>query len=345
VTAYRNWQPRSSPSPAARLLNALLWLLRRFAPRPFTDVQLMVAHFRRQAASSLRLFPKTPSNVVIERFDIGGTPACWVRAPGASTRHALFYLQGGGHILGSPDTAYRDLIWRLSSACGCPVLAIEYALAPEHRFPTALEQAVAAYRFLLESFPPHSVAMAGDSAGGNLALAATLKLRDAGLALPAALCLLSPWTDLTGSGSSVARNQHKDHFIPAYSIPMMGRLYAGGAPLDLPYVSPVFGDFTGFPPTLFQAGSDEVFLDDSLRVADKMRASGVPVVVDVWRSLPHVWQGLAAYLPEGRAAIEDIARFVSGHVRAGAAAALARPSLGNSPPAAVLPLRPTSLPS
>lgn len=327
----RNWSRRRWPSFGALLVRLLLWIAKMLMPAPSQGALLFIDRSRMLATKFERFMPRPPPEVQIERFQIGETPAWWIRAPGVSNGKVLFYLQGGGLILGSPNTTHRDLLWRLSAACDCAVLAIAYGLAPEHRYPVARDQALQAWRFLLERYPANSLALAGDSAGGSLALSIALRIRDLGLPKPAALCLLSPQTDLTGSGDSVLRNFHKDFVIPGDAIRMIGELYADGAPLDHPYVSPMFGAFHDFPPTLLQASGEEVFLDDSTRVAEKMRAAGVPVVLDVWKGMPHVWHGFAALMPEARAAIEDLGRFVRGHVRDSGVEVASRDRIGVGP--------------
>lgn len=310
AASLRRW-----PSFGAMLVRLMLWIAHWLMPRPSRGLPHFVERSRRLAESVERFMPHPPPQVQIERFRIGETPAQIVRAPGVSPRSLLFYLQGGGFILGSPDSTHRDLLWRLSAACDCAVLAIEYGLAPEFRYPVASDQALQAWRFLLERYPATSLALAGDSAGGCLALSTALRIRDLGLAMPAAICLLSAETDLTGSGESVQRNFRRDLVIPGDAIRPIGELYADGAPLTQPYVSPLFGEFHGFPPTLLQVSDAEVFLDDSTRVAAKLRAAGVPVTLEVWSGMPHVWQGFAALMPEARTAIGDLGRFLRSHLR------------------------------
>lgn len=311
----RNWQPLRRAGLVAALLRLLLRAARRAMPPHDRGPQVFVAGTRALMAKSARWMPKLPAEVRVDSFPIGEIAAHWIDAPGVSQQRVLFYLQGGGYIAGGPLTTHRDLLWRLSQAADCRVLAIEYALAPEATYPQASNQVLAAWQFLLDRYPRESLALGGDSAGGCLALSSALRLRDAGIALPAAICLLSPETDLTGSGASAIYNARRDVIIPAASIRMVGQLYAGSASLEDPYVSPVFGQFDGFPPTLLQVGGEEVFLDDSRRVAQKLRAAGVPVLFDIWRGLPHVWQGFASLLPEARAAIDDIGRFLRSQLR------------------------------
>jgi acetyl esterase/lipase len=273
-------------------------------------VESYVSAARAAAARIEPWIPRAPDGASVQSIQIGGLRGHWFGWPGQSQRRAMLYLQGGGFILGSPKTTHRDLIWRLSRACDCPILAIEYGLAPEQRYPVALEQATQAYEFLIERVGAQNMAVAGDSAGGCLALALLLHARDNQLPMPASLCLLSPQTDMTGSGESVRTNRHSDAVISADAIPLVAALYADGHPLNDPYISPVFGQYNGFPPTLLQVSMDEVFLDDSVRVAHRMREAGVEVELDRWPGVPHVWQGFGACLPEARQAIEDIGKFV-----------------------------------
>lgn len=313
----RNWRLRRWPSFGASLMVLMLRVLRRWMPSHELGAQGFVDGTRAVIAKSSRWIPKAPATVLIEAHQIGGDlPAYWVSAPGVAQDRVILYLQGGGYIAGAPTTTYADLLWRISAACDCRLLAIEYGLAPEHRYPVASDQALRAWQFLLEHHDAASLAIAGDSAGGNLALSTTLRVRDLGLPMPAALCLVSPEADLTGSGGSAVYNARRDYVIPAASIRMIGELYAGGAALEDPYLSPVFGNFDGFPPTLLQVGGEEVFLDDARRVADKLRAAGVPVLLDIWKGMPHVWHAFAGVMPEARAAIDDLGRFVRGHLRA-----------------------------
>jgi epsilon-lactone hydrolase len=312
---FRNWHQRHWSSFAAVLFNLALRVVKMLMPSPSIGATAYVAKVRAFAAKAERFAPSNPSRAQVEAFHIGETPAWWVRMPDASERKVLLYLHGGGYITGAALKSHGDLLWRLSSACDCTVLAIDYGLAPEYPYPTASDQVLDAWRFLLTKFPATSLAIAGDSAGGNLTLSVPLRIRDLGLLMPAALCALSPNTDLTGSGDSAKFNRDKDMLIPADAIQMIGELYAGSAALDDPYVSPVFGDFHDFPPTLLQAGSIEVFLDDSTRVAKKMQDAGVPVQLDIWKGMPHVWHLNAGLMSEARAAIDDIGRFVRGHLR------------------------------
>ena len=182
------------------------------------------------------------------------------------------------------------------------MLCLQYRLAPEHPFPAALDDAVNAYRWLMaEGADPRRTAVMGDSSGGGLTFATLLRLRDEGVPLPAAAVALSPWTDLALTGPSLQRNSKADAMIRSDEAPRLADCYLAGADPRTPYASPLYGDPTGLPPTLIQVGSDEVLLDDSVRLAERMRAAGCEVELEVWPRMPHVWQVWARVMPEARA--------------------------------------------
>ena len=188
---------------------------------------------------------------------------------------------------------------------------MDYRLAPEHPFPAALEDAVAAYRWLLaDGADSRRIAVMGDSAGGNLAFAMLLKARDEGLPLPAAAVGLSPWLDLALASPSFRLNAEADPILNADEAPKFVEYYLAGADPRMPYASPLYGDPAGLPPTLLQVGSDEILRDDSVRMAEKLRAAGCHVELEVWPRMPHVWHLFAPVLPEARRAIERIGTFL-----------------------------------
>lgn len=271
---------------------------------------------RKKIADSAKRMPPLPPLVTMEITDVEGVPAAWFDTPGNDPSKVILYLHGGGYIFCSALTTHRDLLWRLAQAAECRVLAIDYRLAPENPFPAAIDDAVKAYRWLLkEGYAPKSLAIAGDSAGGGLTFGCALKLRDEGTPLPAALVGMSPWTDLAATGASVVKNAKSDPVIPAQGLREGAEYYLQGQNPKNPYASPLYGDMKGLPPTLLQVSNEEVLLDDSRRLAAKMKGAGVPVLLDIWNGLPHVWQGLAMLLPEGRAAIKGVGRFLQGHMK------------------------------
>jgi monoterpene epsilon-lactone hydrolase len=229
---------------------------------------------------------------------------------GAVDTPTILYLHGGGYYFCSPRS-HRSIVFGLATRSGAPAFSLDYRLAPEARFPAALDDALAAYRLLLASGrPAESIVIAGDSAGGGLALATLVALRDAGDPLPAGGVLFSPWTDLAASGASIRINDGAD---PMFSGPAIGRaakLYLGDTPATHPYASPVYADLHGLPPLFIQAGSTEVLLDDSRRVAENARSEGVPVELQVWPNMPHVWQIFTPFIPEARRALDGAAAFV-----------------------------------
>ena len=241
--------------------------------------------------------------------DLGGVPTEWTRG-NHPARGAILYCHGGGFVMGS-SRAYRSMAARLAALTRCDVAVIDYRLAPEHVYPAAPDDAIAAYRALLSRFDASRIVIAGDSAGGNLALVTLLRARDQGLPLPGGAVLLSPWTDLTGSGGSMRTNAKRDPMLPAQRIDEAARLYAPTAQLDHPDVSPLFGDFSGLPPLSVHVGTTEILLDDSQRLVERARQHGVSAELERWHRMPHVFPMFAEFLPEGRQALELIGRFVT----------------------------------
>ncbi|MDB5969669.1 MAG: esterase [Hydrocarboniphaga sp.] len=260
-----------------------------------------------------RLFWSDAVTSKTQSVSANGVDALWVEAPGVDTDRVLVYFHGGGFKLGSVRS-HRDLMARISGAANCRVLGLEYRLAPEHRFPAPIEDAVAAYRWLLkQGTAGDRIAFAGDSAGGGLAISAMFALREQRLPLPAAAVLLSAWTDLTAESKSYQTRAQAD---PIHQRPMIiatARNYLGdrGDPRD-PLASPLFGDLTGLPPVLLQVGDRETGLDDSHRFAEKARDAGVEVRVEVYNGMIHVFQQFPEILPEASQAIDSIGRFLQG---------------------------------
>ena len=228
----------------------------------------------------------------------------------AQPTRTLLYLHGGGYYFCSPAT-HRVITLGLALAAEARVFVPDYRLAPEHRFPAAVEDALAAYRGLLAAgVPAQRIVVAGDSAGGGLALALLLALRRAGDALPAAAVLFSPWTDLAATGESLVRNDRSDPMFHGRHVGEGALIYLGDTPATEPLASPLYGDLAGLPPLFIQASDSEVLLDDSTRLVEKARQAGVAVEFRAWHGLPHAWQFFANVLPEGRAALREAAAFI-----------------------------------
>ncbi|HEY3230810.1 MAG TPA: alpha/beta hydrolase [Roseiflexaceae bacterium] len=251
-----------------------------------------------------------PPDITIAPVDIAGMPGEWVNSPVVAPQRVLFYLHGGGYNAGSCVT-HRDLAARLCLASGVRVLLLDYRLAPEHPFPAAVHDTVAAYQWLLaRGIPPEQIVMGGDSSGGGLALAAMLWLREHALAVPAAGVLLSPWVDLALTGSSIQSHAAIDPLVSPESLRLAASYYMGDADPKTPLASPVYADLRGLPPLLIQVGAHEVLLSDSTRLAEQARAVGMDVTIEVWDAMWHVWHAWAEVLPEGKQAIQRIGAFI-----------------------------------
>ena len=237
----------------------------------------------------------------------------WIEpiAPDATARtRFILYFHGGAYVAMSART-HRAITSRLAVWSDAALFAVDYRLAPEHPFPAALEDALAAYHALIATGTPAScIVVAGDSAGGGLALALLLALRDANEPTPAASVLFSPWTDLAATGNSVIDNSAADALFFGSWLAAEARHYLAGTPATNPLASPVYADLTGLPPLLIQVSDSEVLLDDSRRVYENARRSGVAATIQVWPGLPHDWQIFAPILPEARAALRDASAFV-----------------------------------
>jgi len=259
-----------------------------------------------------RLAPFVPGRRNYSRMtalDAAGVAGIEAAVAASRSDRCVLYFHGGGYVMGTA-ALYRDFLWRIAAAARAQVVYFDYRLAPEHPFPAALDDAVAVYRWLVGRFDPRRVAFAGDSAGGGLLFATLLRLRDEGLAFPCATAAMSPWTDLTLTGPSLQTNAATDPMLSPENLPELVRHYGAGADPRNPYISPLYGDLAGFPPALIQAGSDEILRDDAVRMAEKLRAAGCDVELDVWERMPHVWQLYARVLPEGRRAVARIGQFL-----------------------------------
>jgi monoterpene epsilon-lactone hydrolase len=251
-----------------------------------------------------------PADTAIVAETWGGVGCERVTAPGADGAGLVILLHGGGYVAGCPIT-HRKMAAQLSDAAGVPVLVPDYRLAPENPYPAGLDDALAVAR-AVGTGP--GVALAGDSAGGGLAVALCLALRDAGAALPACAVLFSPWTDILARGASYAANATVDPSMNAGRLRDAGRLYVGGGdPLD-PLVSPLEADLAGLPPMLVQVGGAELMLDDSTVFAERLRAAGGVVACEVWPDLWHVFHNAAPRVPEAVEAIARAGAFLRRHL-------------------------------
>lgn len=254
-------------------------------------------------------------DVTVEAVNVQGIACERITPPNVDTSRVLIYLHGGGYVIGSLKS-HRKLISDLARAGNMQALAVDYRLGPEHPYPAALEDAVSAYEYILSTgIKPDNIVIAGDSAGGGLALATLLTLQQQNTSLPAAIACLSPWTDLTISGKSFDSKAEADPLISRKGLTDMANRYLNGADASSPRVSPLFGDLTGLPALLIHVGTDEALLDDSLRLADAAKQAGVAVTLKQWPGMIHVFQSFAPMLSEGRESIAEIGEFFQQQIR------------------------------
>ncbi len=258
-----------------------------------------------ERVSNILKFPR-----FVKKTDVSyaGMVASWFIPDGYGKTKTILYLHGGGYVVGSHNT-HRALIGRIARASGCRALAVNYRKAPEFPYPAAVEDALAAYKQMLADGYENIVIM-GDSAGGGLTLALIQMIRKQKLPRAAGAVLLSPWTDLTLSGDSIHSKKDADPLIQPHLLEIFSKRYYGDANPTDPLISPLFADLKGFPPTLIQVGTNEILLDDSTRLAQKMHKAGVDVTLDVYENMMHVWQFFGGLMPEANSAIETIGNFV-----------------------------------
>jgi acetyl esterase/lipase len=281
--------------------------LRRFlnAPPPVLDIQR-----ERAQTEALASYFRTSKQLARTPVDACSVPAEWICAPAPFPDRIILYLHGGAYNSGS-IASHRSLVANIATAAQARVLIIEYRLAPESPFPAAVEDTVAAYRWLMASAAaPEKIVVAGDSCGGGLALALVISLRETGEPVPGAIVCLSPWTDLTCTGESWATNRSRELLIDPGSLKQAAKLYLGDSDPQTPLASPLYADLTGLPPLLVQVGSDELLLSDAASLAERAEAAGVDVTLEVWEGMPHEWHFAARILPEARQAIDRIGVFV-----------------------------------
>jgi monoterpene epsilon-lactone hydrolase len=287
----------------ARAIRALI----RSGVKSVRELPLAV---RRARVESLVSRTLPPIGTAVTPVTAGGVRGEWVRSRTSVEDRTLLYLHGGAFCLGSPAT-HRNLVARICLYGRARAFSLEYRLAPEHPFPAALEDALAAWQFLRASGAAASrIALVGDSAGANIALAALLSLRDAGETLPAAVVCISAPTDFTAGSESLTSRAELDPMLRLDAIIPLCRAYTGDTRPDDPRVSPLLADLHGLPPLLLHVGSDEILHDDSVRFAAKARAAGVEVTLEIGEGLWHVWHAAAPWVPEATAALRRIGSYL-----------------------------------
>lgn len=271
-----------------------------------------IEELRAGFAALARQYPPA-ADAVFERVDASGVPAEWVSISGGKQQPVILYFHGGGYCIGTAGT-HRDLVSRLCRVAGGRALSVDYRLAPEHPHPAAVQDGVAAYRWLRkQGVPAKSIAIAGDSAGGGLTLATLLALREGGDELPAAGVCMSPVTDLAKEGESMRTRIELDPMVNPTSSTRYAQWYIGGNDPKTPLGSPLYADLKGLPPLLILVGTSEVLFDDSTRFAKKAKEAGVNCELEVREEMIHIWPFFAADLPEGRQAIGRMGSFIKSH--------------------------------
>lgn len=302
-------KPLAESAPSWRSYLCRLAIKRSLGRRSATDV----LQARQAMERGVRHF-KVPAGVTVEPLQVAGRPAEWLLPQGARQDAALLYVHGGAYVSGSCVT-HRALAARIALAAGRPLLLPDYRLAPEHPYPAGLLDVLGAYQWLQRErqIAAENIVLVGDSAGGGLLLATTLRLRDSGQPLPGGLVCMSPWTDLHLRGASVYSRHGLDPvFADTRRLQLSAASYAGAEALEHPEISPLYADLRGLPPLYVQVGDCEILLSDAEQLTLKARAAGVAVTLEVWPRMWHVWQVFGSWLPEAQRAITRIGEFVRG---------------------------------
>lgn len=305
------------PSLKSRLLyHVVKHQLAKLAAR---QLPLPAYRLAREAAAE-RMF-KMPAGVAVEVAEVGGCGGEWLRPVRPQGAGVVLYLHGGAYTGGSCIT-HRAVSARLGLAAGRSVFNLAYRLAPEHPFPAALDDAVAAYQGLRVAQPGAPIALAGDSAGAGLALALAVRLREQGAKTPAALALMSPWTDLALRHETHTTKAAVDPYFPNRErLQVAARHYVGATPLEHPLVSPHYAELHDLPPTLIHVGDREALLDDSRLLAERLRMQGATVDIKVFSGMWHVWQMLGGWMPEADRSVQELGAFLGQRLATPAAGA------------------------
>ena len=269
---------------------------------------------QRRALRELLSAQPLPADVTVTPAALGGVPTAEVTVDGIELRHIILYLHGGVYVMGDAALA-ADLASQVGRRTQAKVISVDYRLAPEHPYPVAVDDALAAYEALLDNgTAPSDIAFAGESAGGGLAIATLVNARDHGLPLPAAAYVMSPYVDLTLSGATMDTRRDVDPLLSREALQARVTDYTSGQDAALGLISPVFADLSGLPPLIIQAGTHEVLLDDAIRLAQQAAAADVEVTLDITPGVPHVFQAYHAILDEGAAALDRAGQLLSAHL-------------------------------
>ena len=293
------------PSWQSGLFERYSRIVRPRLPGPHSDV----AELRRQYDHLVERFGSLPSGAAYEPAQMGPVKGEWIRMAGTSTHRLILYFHGGGYVSGSPET-HRPLIARLCRSANAIAFAPAYRLAPEFAFPAGLRDGIDAYRHLIQQkVSPSSIVLAGDAAGGGLAFACLLAIRNAGLPMPAGCAAISPWADLSLSGWSMIENAKNDAVLSWELLFVSARHYLRDTNPTDPYASPLFAGFHDFPPIMVHAGGLELLRDDANRIGERAAEAGVSVSIDIYDGMQHLFQA-NPYLPEARISVNGLGQFI-----------------------------------
>ncbi|MDX1693436.1 MAG: alpha/beta hydrolase [Ketobacteraceae bacterium] len=275
----------------------------------FVDAKLPVETARRRF-NGLNLVARKPQGVTLEQITMGGVPVERITPRGCTSQRHLLYFHGGAFCVGAPRT-HRDLTVFLAKTLNRTVWAADYRLAPEHPFPAGAEDCLTVYREMVEQVGSDNIALAGDSAGGNLVLVTLMMAREAGIPMPEAGILYSPWVDLRCCSESYYTQRDRDPMLTGPWLRRMREHYRNGQDVHLPLLSPLFGDLSGLPPLLLHVGRNEILLNDTLNLESRIRAQGGQVEMKVWESLWHVFHAHVQYLEVARQAVRETRLFLN----------------------------------
>ena len=269
---------------------------------------------QRRALRELLSAQPLPADVTVIAAELGGVPTAEITVGGVEPRHVVLYFHGGVYVMGDAALA-ADLASQVGRRTEAKVISVDYRLAPEHPYPAAVDDAFAAYEALLDNgIPPVDIVLAGESAGGALAVATLVNARDHGLPLPAAAFVMSPYADLTLAGTTMETKREVDPLISREALQPRVTDYTAGQDASLGLISPIFADLSGLPPLIIQAGTHEVLLDDAIRLARQAATADVEVTLDITPRVPHVFQAYYPILDEAATALDRAGRFLSAHL-------------------------------
>jgi epsilon-lactone hydrolase len=278
---------------------------------------------QRRALRELLSAQPLPADVTVSAGELGGVPTAEITVAGIEPRHVVLYFHGGVYVMGDAALA-ADLASQVGRRTDAKVISVDYRLAPEHPYPAAVDDAFAAYEALLDSgIAPAEIVLAGESAGGALAIATLVNARDHGLPLPAAAFVMSPYADLTLAGTTMETKREVDPLISREALQPRVTDYTAGQDAALGLISPIFADLSGLPPLIIQAGTHEVLLDDAVRLARQAATADVEVTLDITPRVPHVFQAYYPILVEAAAALDRAGQFLSAHLAGAALSAAA----------------------